>query len=74
MVCCLDIVIISSSFSRFLSDWVSEVCLYEDWHYNNEKKKSCPMPVICRSLRDGHSLSLLVISGKEEGWNIMICR
>ena len=40
MVCCLGIVIISSSFSRFLSDWVSEVCLpvYEDWHYNNEKK------------------------------------
>ena len=38
MVCCLGIVIISSSFSWFLSDWVSEVCLYEDWHYNNEKK------------------------------------
>ena len=38
MVCCLGIVIVSSSFSRFLSDWVSEVCLYEDWHYNNEKK------------------------------------
>ena len=42
MVCCLDIVIISSSFSWFLSDWVSEVCLYEDWHYNNEKKKIGP--------------------------------